>query len=61
MLFRSGQIEFDNIDFVISLDPNSDFNSSGKGFFVIKDINSDRFSLFLRPPSSKHFMSLFKN
>lgn len=58
---NDGLIEYNYIDFAISLDPNSNPNSIGKAFFVIRDINGNRFSLYSRPPSSKHFMNLFKN
>lgn len=54
-------ITFANIDFVVSLDPNSDSSGSIKSFFLIKDSNTCRYILFLVPPTSKHFIELFGN
>lgn len=56
-----GSITFPNIDFVASLDPNSDSSGSSKSFFLIKDANTSRYILFLVPPISKHFIELFGN
>lgn len=52
-------IEFPNIDFLVSIDSNSSLSGSSKGFFLVKDSNTNRFILFLAPPTSKHFIELF--
>jgi len=52
-------IEFQNIDFLVSIDSKSSLRGSGKGFFLIKDSSTNRFILFLAPPTSKHFIDLF--
>lgn len=52
-------IEYPNIDFIVSLDSNSNSSYISKSFFLIKDSFSNRYVLYIVPPTSKHFFNLF--
>lgn len=52
-------IVYPNIDFLISLDPNQNHGLVDKSFFLIKDVFTNRFLLYKKPPMSKYFFDLF--
>jgi len=55
------EVEYKNIDFIISLDPSTNSNALDKSFFLIRDITTNRFVLYKKPPMSKYFFDLFKS